>query len=147
VPAELAHAVASLYRLAAANDVNTIAANTKQPLANVAKMYFLVGQRFGLGALRERTETFGTQSHWDRLAVSAAIEELFAHQTTITTRVLESAKGGKATGAKALDAWVEANRSRTDRYDQVLAEIKAADAISLSMLTVANRQLSAMTAS
>lgn len=109
-------------------------------------MYFLVGQRFGLGALRERTETFGTQSHWDRLAVSAAIEELFAHQTTITSRVLASAKGGKSTGSKALEAWVEANKTRVDRYDQVLAEIKAADSISLSMLTVANRQLSAMTA-
>ncbi len=146
VPAELAHHVASLYRLAAANDINAITSATKQPLANVAKMYFLVGQRFGLGALRERTETFGTQSHWDRLAVSAAIEELFAHQTTITSRVLASAKGGKSTGSKALEAWVEANKTRVDRYDQVLAEIKAADSISLSMLTVANRQLSAMTA-
>ncbi|MCA0201057.1 MAG: NAD-glutamate dehydrogenase [Proteobacteria bacterium] len=146
VPAELAHSVASLYRLAAANDVNAVTNATKQPLAAVAKMYFLVGQRFGLGGLRERTETFGTQSHWDRLAVSAAIEELFAHQTTITTRVLASAKGGKVTGAKALDAWVDANKTRVDRFDQVLAEIKAADNISLSMLTVANRQLSAMTA-
>ncbi len=149
VPADLALNVASLYRLAAANDVNSISNASKQPLANVAKMYFLVGQRFGLGALRERTETFGTQSHWDRLAVSAAIEELFAHQTTITTRVLESAKsgkGGKDSGAKALEAWIEGNKTRVDRFDQVLAEIKSADAISLSMLTVANRQLSAMTA-
>ena len=146
VPADLAFSVASLYRLAAANDICAVASATKQPLAGVAKMYFLVGQRFGLGALRERTETFGTVSHWDRLAVSAAIEELFAHQTTITTRVLESAKGSKAAGTKALDVWVETNRARTDRFDQVLAEIKAADAISLSMLTVANRQLSAMTA-
>ncbi|MGE3335550.1 MAG: NAD-glutamate dehydrogenase [Rhodospirillaceae bacterium] len=146
VPAELALNVASLYRLAAANDISAVASSAKQPLAGVAKMYFLVGERFGLGALRERTETFGTQSHWDRLAVSAAIEELFAHQTTITNKVLSGAKGAKATGAKALDAWIEANQTRVDRYDQVLAEIKSADAISLSMLTVANRQLSAMTA-
>ncbi len=146
VPAALAFDIASLYRLAAANDINAITNTSKQPLAAVAKMYFLVGQRFGLGALRERTETFGTQSHWDRLAVSAAIEELFAHQTTIATRVLASAKTGKASGAKALDAWVEANKTRVDRFDQVLAEIKATDHISLAMLTVANRQLSAMTA-
>ncbi len=46
--------------------------------------------------------------------------------------MLESAKGGKGGkdfGTKALDAWIEANRTRVDRFDQVLAEIKAADAI------------------
>ena len=45
-----------------------------------------------------------------------------------------------------MDTWVAAHQARIDRYDQVFAEVKAADALSLSMLTVANRQLSAMTA-
>jgi glutamate dehydrogenase len=146
VPGELAFRVASIYRLACANDVAAVAEATKQTVPNVAKVYFLVGERFGLGALRARTETFARISHWDRLAVSAAIEELFAHQTTITSRVLTLGKTQKATGKKALDAWVATNHARIDRYDQVFAEIKAADAISLAMLTVANRQLSAMTA-
>jgi len=144
VPAALAHRVASIYRLAAANDIAAVADATKQSVTVVAKVYYLVGERLGLGSLRARTETFGTISHWDRLAVSAAIEELFAHQTTITKRVL--AAGKKNTVTKALDAWITANQAQIDRYDQVFAEIKTADAISLSMLTVANRQLSAMTA-
>ena len=146
VPAELAYKVASIYRLAAANDIATVMDATKQPIANVAKVYFLVGERFGLGSLRARTEGFARISHWDRLAVSAAIEELFAHQITITRKVLDMAKGAKVSGRKAVDAWVAANQARIDRYDQVFAEVKAADALSLSMLTVANRQLGAMTA-
>ena len=146
VPAELAHKVASIYRLAAANDIAAVVDATKQSITNVAKVYFLVGERFGLGSLRARTEGFARISHWDRLAVSAAIEELFAHQITITRKVLDMAKAGKLSGHKAVDAWVAANQARIDRYDQVFAEVKAADALSLSMLTVANRQLSAMTA-
>lgn len=149
VPAVLAHRVASIYRLAAANDIAMVVDATKQTVPAVAKIYFLVGERFGLGSLRTRTEGFARISHWDRLAVSAAIEELFAHQITITRKVLEMAsagKGAKLTGHKAVDAWVAANRARIDRYDQVFAEVQAADALSLSMLTVANRQLSAMTA-
>jgi len=146
VPERLANAVACIYRLAAANDISSIAATTKQPVQTVARLYFLAGERFGLGSLRARTETFARINHWDRLAVSAAIEELFAHQTTITQRVLEMGRAKKLAGEKAFADWIETNKARIDRYDQVFAEIKSADALSLSMLTVANRQLSAMTA-
>ena len=146
VPAALAYQVASIYRLAAANDIAMVVDATKQTVPAVAKIYFLVGERFGLGSLRARTEGFARISHWDRLAVSAAIEELFAHQITITRKVLEMANSAKLSGRKAVDAWVATNQARIDRYDQVFAEVKAANALSLSMLTVANRQLSAMTA-
>ncbi len=146
VPEQLANTVASIYRLAAANDISLIAISTKQTVPVVAKLYFLVGERFGLGALRARTEGFARVSHWDRLAVSAAIEELFSHQTAITQRVLEAGAAKKLVGEKALDAWIEAHEARIDRYDQVFAEVKSADSLSLSMLTVANRQLSALTA-
>jgi glutamate dehydrogenase len=145
VPAKLAMDVASLYRLAAANDIATIAAATKQSVSDAAKLYYLVGERFGLGALRARTEGFATVSHWDKLAVSAAIEELFAQQRGIAQKIIAAAKG-KASGVKALEAWIDGNKARIERFDQVLAEVKATDALSLSMLTVANRQLSAMTA-
>jgi len=145
VPAKLAMDVASLYRLAAANDITTIAETTKQTVPQAARLYYLVGERFGLGALRARTEGFATISHWDKLAVSAAIEELFAHQRSLAQRITAASKG-KATPEKAVEAWIAGNKARIDRYDQVFAEVKAADSLSLSMLTVANRQLSAMTA-
>ncbi len=144
VPAKLAMDVASIYRLAAANDITTIAATSKQAVPDAARLYYLVGERFGLGALRARTEGFATVSHWDKLAVSAAIEELFAHQRGIAQRVIAASKG-KLAGEKALESWVTQHKARIDRYDQVFAEVRAADSLSLSMLTVANRQLSAMT--
>jgi glutamate dehydrogenase len=144
VPARLAMEVASLYRLAAANDIAVIATSTKQPFTEAAKLYYLVGERFGLGALRARTDTLATLSHWDKLAVSAAIEELFTHQRTITQRVIAAKR--KLSPEKALESWEADNKPRIDRFDQVLAEVKAVDSLSLSMLTVANRQLSAMTA-
>ena len=145
VPAKLAMEVASLYRLAAANDITTIAQTTRQTVPEAARLYYLVGERFGLGSLRARTEGFATISHWDKLAVSAAIEELFAHQRGLAQRITAASKG-KLTPEKAVEAWVASNKARIDRYDQVFAEVKAADSLSLSMLTVANRQLSAMTA-
>ena len=143
VPAKLAMEVASLYRLAAANDITVIAEASKLTVPQAAKLYYLVGDRFGLGSLRARAETFATLSHWDKLAVSAAIEELFAHQRTLAQRIAATAK--KAEPEAAVEKWAAENKARIDRYDQVFAEVKAADSLSLSMLTVANRQLGAMT--
>ncbi len=146
VPKKIAHDVATIYRIASANEISTTAEATKNTQANVAKIYFLVGQRFGLDSLRARTENFSSGTHWDKLAMSAAIEELYGHQATITRAVITGTKTKTVAAAKALETWIERNAPSIDRYDQVLTEIKGADTLSLSMLTVAIRQLNAMTA-
>jgi glutamate dehydrogenase len=144
VPAELAFTVASLYRLVAANDILRLAETVKQPVPAAAKIYFLTGERFGMGAMRARTETMSRASHWERLAVSAAVEELYAHQTNLAQRVMTAAKAKKLGGTKAVEAWVEANKANVERYDAVYGEIRSTDGLNLAMLTVANRQLSSM---
>ncbi|MBL8644390.1 MAG: NAD-glutamate dehydrogenase [Rhodospirillaceae bacterium] len=147
VPAELAFTVASLYRLAAANDILRLADTVKQPIQQVAKIYYLTGERFGMGALRARTEGMVRASHWDRLAVSAAVEELYAHQTNLAQRIITQAKAKKLTGVKAVDAWVDGNKANAERYDAVYGEIRSTDGLNLAMLTVANRSLSSLIAS
>ena len=133
-----------MYRLAAANDILRLAENVKQPVPQVAKIYFLTGERFGMAALRGRTETMVRASHWDRLAVSAAVEELYAHQTNLSSRVIALAKAKKLSGAKAVEGWVESHKTNVERYDLVYGEIRSADGLNLAMLTVANRQLSSL---
>ncbi|MDX2221228.1 MAG: NAD-glutamate dehydrogenase [Rhodospirillaceae bacterium] len=146
VPADTALDVALLFRIAAANDVWRLSEALKQPVPQVARMYFLVGQRFGMGDLRRSTEDLARTSHWERLAVSAAVEELYAHQTKLTQLILTLGKARKLAGDKAIEAWAAANKAPVDRFDQVLGEIRGAETVSLAMLTVANRQLSALSA-
>ncbi len=146
VPKKIANDIATIYRLASANEISATAEGTKQTQSNVAKVYFLVGQRFGLDSLRRRAEGFSGGSHWDKLAVSAAIEELYGHQAGITRAVVSLAKTKRQAGPKALESWISNNAASIDRYDQVLAEVKGAEILSLSMLTVAIRQLNAMLA-
>jgi glutamate dehydrogenase len=146
VSAELATGVAAIFRLAAANDIWRLSEFLKLPAAQVGKVYFLVGDRFGLGALRRSTEDLARTSHWERLAVSAAVEELYAHQTKLAGLALTAGKAKKLSGAKAVEAWVAAHKTAVDRFDQVLGEIRASETVSLAMLTVANRQLSALSA-
>ena len=105
VPKKISNDVATIHRLSSANEISTAAEATKRSQADVAKTYFLVGQRLGLDSLLARAEDFSSGSHWDKLAVSAAKEELYGHQATITRAVISSAKA-KSPGPKALEAWI-----------------------------------------
>ncbi|MEQ8735466.1 MAG: NAD-glutamate dehydrogenase [Rhodospirillaceae bacterium] len=152
VPKALAHKVASLYRLAAANDVAHISEATQKSIADTAETYFCVGNRFGLGVLRARARAMSSGTHWQKLAVSAAIEEIFALQSAITKQVLSStSKGGKAkkgkSGGQILADWIENNHTGVERFDQLNEELRNSEEISLAMLTVTNRQLAALVSS
>lgn len=144
VPKPLAIRVASIYRLAAANDVARISAATKLPIKQTAEVYFRVGNRFGLGALRAKARAMSLDTHWQKLAVSAAVEEIFAQQAMIAQKVINGAPKSTFNAAKALDSWITEMRQGVERYDQLSEELRSIDTISLAMLTVTNRQLAAM---
>ena len=144
VPRPVAKRIASIYRLAAANDLARMSKQSKVTIKNVADVYFRVGNRFGLGLLRARARTMTLDSHWQKLAVSAAVEEIFSQQSLITQKVLKYASKTKFNGAKALDAWLAEHAVSVERFDQLRAELDAVETVNLAMLTVTNRQLAAM---
>ena len=84
------------------------------------------------------------RTHWQELAISAAIEELFGHQASLTEAIARSAVKGKASPEKALEAWVAQNQVNADRVDVLSAEITNTENLDLSMLTVFSRQLGPM---
>ena len=144
VPKPLARQVASIYRRATANDIARISAATTLSIKQVAAVYFQVGSRFGLGSLRARARGMALDSHWQILAVSAAVEEIFSQQSAITQRVIGRASKSKFKAAKSLEAWIADNGAGVERFDQLSAELRNVDTINLAMLTVTNRQLAAM---
>ena len=144
VPKPLARHVATIYSLAAANDIARIAAVTKLTIKQVAEVYFRVGNRFGLGTMRARARNMVLDSHWQKLAVAAAVEEIFSQQGVITQRVIDRSSKAKFNAEKALSDWVKDNQVGVDRFDQLSEELRSVDSINLAMLTVTNRQLAAL---
>ena len=137
VPEDLARRVAALPVLAAAPDLVRIAERTGRAVEGVASVYFGLGRRFGLEWLRDRADGAKVDNHWQRQAVAAIIDDLFAHQSALTVRVLESEGDESA----AVDAWIASRSLVVDRVEQLLAELRAQPAVDLAMLAVANRQL------
>ncbi len=137
VPEDLARRVAALPVLAAAPDLVRIAGKTGRDVAAVASVYFGLGRRFGLEWLRDRASGAKVDNHWQKQAVAAIIDDLFAHQSALTVRVLDSGDGEEA----AVEAWIARRRPVVERVEQLLTELRIQPAVDLAMLAVANRQL------
>jgi glutamate dehydrogenase len=141
VPEEMALRVASLPWLAPPLcDVVRIAHATEVPPEQVGRTYFRIGARFGFDWLRWAAGRISTDKTWNKLAVSAVVDDLFSQQAELTSRVL-TASETEAAAEAALDAWIEARRPQVARVEQLLTELKAGNEPDLAMLAVANRAL------
>ncbi|MFO1153738.1 MAG: NAD-glutamate dehydrogenase [Rhodospirillales bacterium] len=141
VPADLARRVAMLPLLPAATDLVRMAAATGASLDSVAARYFAIGERFGFAWLRSKAEAIPAPGYWQRLAITAIIDELYEHQRRLTEGVVA---GDAGTPADALAAWSARHARAVERSTAVLGELQAAAAVDLSMLAVAGRQLRAL---
>ncbi len=142
VPEELARRVAGLALLAPACDVVRIARSVGREVPEVSKAYFEIGARFGFDWLRRAAGQLPTDTAWDKLAVTAVIDDLFGHQGELTQRVLSSAGNGAMEGV--IDSWSDSRRPLVVRTEQLLAELQSTGAPDFAMLAVANRQLKTM---
>jgi len=139
VPADMAVRVASLPWLAPLCDIMRIARATSVPAAQVGRVYFVIGARFGFDWLRLAAGRISTDKSWNKLAVSAIVDDLFGQQAELTSRVLSAAEKGAA--ESSLDAWIDARRPLVARAEQLLAELRTVGEPDLAMLAVANRAL------
>jgi glutamate dehydrogenase len=146
VPAELARAVAATDDLAATNDIARLAGQRNLPVDRAARLYFAVGADFGMSWLRDRALELDKGSHWNKLAVSALIEDLFVQQRQLALAALDCAEEVDDP-AKAVACWKGTNPKVVERAEQLLADLRGSTTVDLAMLTVAARQFRALSGS
>jgi glutamate dehydrogenase len=110
-----------------------------------SRLYFSVGGRLRLGDLRRAAAELASETHWQKLAIRAVIDELFAHQKALTAQVLDAAAKEKDPD-KAIGTWAKRHPEAFARTEQMLAELWAANVDDLAMIQVASRQLRALAA-
>ena len=139
VPKRLARRVVGLDVLASALDIVPAARRNKLAVEDVGGVYFEVGERLGLDWLRAAAGGFAAESHWQRQAVMAIVDDLYGQQRTLTSAVLDGNGKGPVNGA--VDKWIEAHKPAVERNQRLLDDLRKADTQDLAMLTVANRQI------
>ncbi|MEE8106557.1 MAG: NAD-glutamate dehydrogenase domain-containing protein, partial [Planctomycetota bacterium] len=143
VPEDVARHVAILPVLFSAWDIERLARRIQLPVLEVARTYFGIGARFGFDWLRRAAESLPADTAWNKQAVVAIVDDLFAAQSDLTQRILDVRPDG-ATSEEAIAAWADGRRPIIARTEQLLAELQSTPAHDFAMLAVANRQLKSL---
>jgi len=143
-PDATAGRIARLPFLAPACDLVRLAGESGRPTDVVARIYFGAGTRFGFGWLRRAAAHLSADSAWQKLAISALIDDLDGQQADLAARVLRGAEEGESP-EEAIERFAQSRGPLVARTEQLLAELQATSNLEFTMLAVASRQLKSMT--
>jgi glutamate dehydrogenase len=133
--------VASLGDSFAALDLVGVASAAGRSISDVASLHFLIGSRFDLHRLRDRTAALPRKNRWQAMARAALRDDLFALHAELTADVLRRGGEDPVPAEARLDAWIDANRPLVERCHAILGDIRAGGVYDLTTLPVALREL------
>jgi glutamate dehydrogenase len=139
VPEALATRVGGTMFLAAVLDIADLAERSEQELDRAARVYYGVGAQFALDEMRIAARRLRAETPWQKQAVEATIDDLFALQTDLAARILASSSSTQPEDPIA--AWSAAHAAALAPAEPLLRELRVAAAPDLAMLVVATRQL------
>jgi glutamate dehydrogenase len=140
VPAALAANVAALDALFNALDITEVADRLKRDIEPVARLQFALAGELDFAWLRAVIGRLPADSHWAILAKAALRDDLASLLRAITEDVMRADMPG-AGAPDPISAWRARNAVLYERFRQVLADLRAAEAPDLAMLSVALREL------
>lgn len=140
VPNELAQRAAMLLDWFSLLDIVDIATDTGRAPTEVAPLYYVVSERFGIDAMLTKVTRLPRDDRWDALARGALRDDLYAVLESLTRSVIEV--GGEAATPEAQwEAWEKANKESIQRSRTALSAIRRLDHPNIAALSVALRTL------
>ncbi len=134
VPPGIANHVAELTGLARALDIVDVANKDTFGIAQVATIYFDIGDRLGLHWLSDRIRDLPADNHWHALARTTLRSDLHLTQRMISAIILNTQTGrGKA----AVRQWVNQHHGDTARLAQMIDDLQKSSGPDFAMLSVA----------
>lgn len=137
VPGEIALAVGGIASLQSACDIVDVSSGAGISVETAAATYFEVGRQIGHKWLRVGAQSIKAETHWQRQAIAAIVDDLFGQQRALTLRVVSETDGGGA----GVTEWLDRKGAMSGRREQLFADLQGAGGLDLAMLAVANRQL------
>ena len=140
IPESLARRVASLSVMTSAMDIIRIArTDDARGVDEVARVYFGIGERFIFDRLRTASQNVSAETQWQKTALTTLIEDLYAYQSTLASRVIS-----ESGGPEPIETWLSKRPRIVERVDQTIHDFVAATAVDLAMPSVTSRQLRAL---
>ena len=125
-----------------APDIVQVAAQSGQPINNVAKTYFTTGIGLGIDRLIVRSDEIDTSRYYDKLAVNRSIDGILQTLRVIVISTM-AAKSGKK---DPWQHWSKRHEAALSRIQRGIDELLSETGFTLAKLAVASSQLSDLAA-
>jgi NAD-specific glutamate dehydrogenase len=102
-------------------------------------VYYAVGAQFALDEMRIAASRLRAETPWQKQAVEATIDDLFALQTDLAARILASSSSTRQ--EDPIVSWSAAHAATLAPAEPLIRELRVTAAPDLAMLVVASRQL------
>ena len=136
--AELAHEVATFDYVPSALGIIEVSRSTGMSLDDVAKRFFSVGERLGLGWLRDELIALPPDGRWATIAIGGLVMDLRGVQQAITERYLRACA---AEPKLSLEAFLQRSPNVLRRFDDAYAQLRESGQLDLASGSVLARLL------
>lgn len=142
-PERLAKNIASCNALFTALDIVEAAGKYEIELLDVARTYYLLGNRLELNWLRELMTTYAIDNQWDELARAGFRDDLDRVQRKLCARVLTmKVKDSKEKSIEErIEIWINRHQFLIERWKNLLTDIKSSDNVGFITYSVVLREL------
>jgi glutamate dehydrogenase len=143
VPQDLARRHAFQAELVHGPDIITVAHSSGLGVREVARAFFLLGERLHIDWLENRLDELPAGSRWQRWAVQSMEDDVFLVRRQIAERVIAEAPAGVGVDA-AVEAFFERRAEAYGRLQRFMRTLGMEGVSDLAQLTVALRQIRAL---
>ncbi|WP_411373726.1 NAD-glutamate dehydrogenase [Arthrobacter sp. MPF02] len=140
LPEGLAVRWAELFESFVLLDIAKIARSRKDPVEEIAAVYYTVFNRFHADSLLERISSLPRQDRWQALARAALRDDLYSTVSDMTTAVLDATSAAGSPEAR-LKEWEAMNAEQLGRAKSMFDEVNALESDDMASLSVALRLL------
>jgi glutamate dehydrogenase len=142
VPESVARRHAFQAELVHAPDIIAVSTATGRAPLEVARGFFLLGERLEIDWLEHRLDELAVSTRWRRWAKQSMEDDLLAVRRALCELVLEHAGGAPID--EAVDAFLEAHAEQVGRVQRFVRQLAVEGVTDLAQLTVALRQMRAL---
>ncbi len=142
VPPELARRHAFQSELVHGPDIISVAHASGRSVLEVARAFFLLGERLQIDWLEQRLEVIPAGSRWQRWAQQSMEDDLFHLRRQMVERVLEHADGRPVD--EAVESFLDERSEAFARLEKFMRGMSMEGITDLAQLTVALRQIRAL---
>jgi glutamate dehydrogenase len=139
VPEPIARRHAFQSELVHGPDIISVARTSMRPVADVARLFFLLGEQLDLDWLEFRLEEMPATTKWQRWAVQSMEDDVFLVRRQLAERLIDEAAGLPV--EEAVEAFLARRAERVARLERFMRTLKTESAADLAQLTVGLRQI------